>query len=197
MIPEMPVATLIADLLSENNILRRSAESSLKDFSPETILPTISGLVRSPEKRIRNRGMELFCCLGSVSVPSLAVLLSDDEWTVRYRAAEGLGIIGGDAACRLLVPALQDKRDHVRYMAAKGLGISSYTQSADAVSRLLDDENEFVRASAARALGQMNLVAYAPAIERALAREEYEKTRDVMAETLLRFGGKDRRLHEH
>ena len=43
----------------------------------------------------------------------------------------------------------------------------------------------------------MNLVAYAPAIERALAREEYEKTRDVMAETLLRFGGKDRRLHEH
>jgi HEAT repeat protein len=111
---------------------------------------------------------------------------------VRYRAAEGLGIIGGDVACSLLVPALQDKRDHVRYMAAKGLGISSYTQSADAVSLLLEDENEFVRASAARALGQMNLAAYRPSIEKALARETYEKTRVVMMEALLCLGGKDR-----
>lgn len=189
MIPEMPVATLIADLLSEDDTLRKSAESSLKDFSPEIVLPEISALLRSPEKSIRNRGMELFCCMGSVSVPSLAVLLSDDEWTVRYRAAEGLGIIGGDAACSLLVPVLQDERDHVRYMAAKGLGLSLYIQSADAVARLLEDENEFVRASAARALGQMNLVAYAPAIESALAREEYEKTCDVMAEALVRLCG--------
>ena len=197
MTSEMSVATLIADLISEDDTLRRSAESSLVNFSFETLLPEFSALLRSPEKRIRNRGMELFCCMGSVSIPSLALLLSDDEWTVRYRAAEGLGIIGGDVACSLLVPALQDKRDHVRYMAAKGLGISSYTQSADAVSLLLEDENEYVRASAARALGQMNLATYAPAIERALEREEYEKTRDVMTEALLRLGEKSRRPHEH
>ncbi|WFN35520.1 HEAT repeat domain-containing protein [Methanogenium sp. S4BF] len=188
MIPEMPVGTLIADLLSEDDTLRISAESTLKDLSPEAVLPEISALLRSHEKRIRNRGMELFCCMGCVSVPSLSVLLSDDEWTVRYRAAESLGIIGGDAACALLVPVLQDERDHVRYMAAKGLGLSAYIQSADAVACLLNDENEFVRASAARALGLMNLAAYAPAIECALACEEYEKTRDVMAEALVCLG---------
>jgi HEAT repeat protein len=195
MTPEMPVTTLIADLLSEEDTLRGAAESSLRDFPTETVLPKISALLRSPEKCIRNRGMELFCCMGSVSVASLGMLLSDDEWTVRYRAAEALGIIGGNAACSLLVPALQDKRDHVRYMAAKGLGISLYVHAADAVSRLLADENEFVRASAAHALGRMNLTAFAPAIEKALAREECEKTGDVMAEALVCLGGKDRQLH--
>ncbi|WP_062400001.1 HEAT repeat domain-containing protein [Methanogenium cariaci] len=44
-------------------------------------------------------GMELFCCIGSAAVPSLALLLNDEDWTVRYRAAEALGIIGGDVAC--------------------------------------------------------------------------------------------------
>lgn len=189
MMPDKPVEELIADLLSEDGVLRQSAESSLKDFSAETLLPEFSVFLYSPDKRIRNRGMELFCCIGNAAVPCLAVLLNDGEWTVRYRAAEALGIIGGGAACGLLVPALQDRRDHVRYMAAKGLGLSSWTEAADAVSILLDDENEFVRASAARALGQMNLTAYAPLIEGALEREEYEKTRNVMAEALIRLGG--------
>ena len=187
--PEMPVADLVADLISEDDTRRQAAESFLKDFSAETVVPEISSLLRSPDKCIRNRGMELFCCMGSATFPHLAVLLNDEEWTVRYRAAEALGIIGGTAACTLLVPALQDSRDHVRYMAAKGLGTSSYTEAAAAVASLLDDENEFVRASAARALGQMNLVSYIPVIEGALQREEYEKTRAVMTEALARLGG--------
>ena len=139
MIPEMPVASLLADLLSEDAALRKTAESSLKNYSADTILPEISVLLHSQEKSIRNRGMELFCCMGSAALPSLAELLSDDEWTVRYRAAEALGIIGGDDACSLLVPVLQDEKDHVRYMAAKGLGNSSYRKSADAIACLLDD----------------------------------------------------------
>lgn len=190
MVSKNPVADLIANLLSEDDGLRQLAESSITDIPAEYLIPEISVLLRSPEKNIRCRGMELFCCMGGDALPPLEVLLTDDEWIVRYRAAEALGIIGGDAACVLLVPALRDSKDHVRYMAAKGLGISSYTKAADAVASLLDDENEFVRASSARALGQMNLAAYAPLIEGALQREEYEKTRTAMAEALANLSGK-------
>ena len=94
----MPVEDLIADLLSEDDALRKSAESSLNELSAETVLSEISALLRSPDKCIRNRGMELFCFIGSDAVSSLGELLTDDEWTVRYRAAEALGIIGGDVA---------------------------------------------------------------------------------------------------
>ncbi len=54
--PEMPVGDLIADLLSESDILRRTAESSLKEFSAEVVLPEMCALLHSPDKRIRNRG---------------------------------------------------------------------------------------------------------------------------------------------
>lgn len=184
MFTEKPVAEYMEDLLSEDERIRTSARSSLGDYSADILLPEMSALLRKPDKRIRNCGMELFCCMGSLAVPTLGALLGDEEWIVRYRAAEALGIIGGDDACVLLVPALRDRKDHVRYMAAKGLGISSYTEAADAVAPLLDDTNEFVRASAARAIGQMHIPAYAPDIEAALQREEYEKTRSAMIEAL-------------
>ena len=189
MIQEKSVEEIIADLLSDDSELRQKAESSLKDYPPEKMLPKISTLLYSPEKNIRKRGMEIFCCMGCDSTPSLALLLNDDEWVVRYRAAEALGIIGGDAARNLLVSALQDSRDHVRYMAAKGLGLSLRTETAGAVAALLNDENEFVRASSARSLGQMNIAAYAPLIKAALQKEKFEKTRGVMAEALIRLCG--------
>lgn len=189
MVPINPVEDLIEDLLSEDDSLRNSAESRIKDFPVEDVIPEISLLLRSPQKNIRNRGMELFCCVGSDAVKYLAVLITDEEWTVRYRAAEALGVIGDDAASVLLIPALKDRKDHVRYMAAKGLGNLFHAKAADAVAPLLEDENEFVRASAARALGQMCLAAYVPLIEAALKREEYEKTRIVMEEALARLNG--------
>jgi len=189
MIPDKPVADLISDLVSDAHLQCEMTASVLKDYPVEEVLAELSGVLRSPDKSMRNRAMEIFCCIGQDAVPTLGALLSDAEWVIRYRAAEALGIIGGDAACGLLVPALQDEKDHVRYMAAKGLGRTAYAGAADVVAALLDDENEFVRASSARALGQMCCVEYVSHIETALQREEYDKTRIAMEEALACLNG--------
>lgn len=189
MVPDMTIEGLISDLLSEDVLQKQKVESALKGYPVEKVMSEISLLLRSPDKKIRSRGMELFCCMGHDAVPALSVLITDDEWTVRYRAAEALGIIGGNAACALLLSSLEDQKDHVRYMAAKGLGILSYYNGSDAVASLLKDKNEFVRGSAARALGQMGGVEYVPLIETALEHEEYEKTRTMMEGALACLNG--------
>ena len=187
--PDMTIEDLISDLLSDDVLQRQKVESVLKEYPVENVMSEMSRLLRSPDKQIRSRGMELFCCMGYGAVPALSVLITDDEWTVRYRAAEALGIIGGNAACAQLLSSLEDQKDHVRYMAAKGLGILSYYNASDAVSSLLKDENEFVRGSAARALGQMGCVESVPLIETALEHEEYEKTRMMMEGALACLNG--------
>lgn len=189
MIPDKTVADRVSALLSDAPLRPDAAESLLKDYPVDMVLSEISCLLDSSDKIVRSRAMELFCCIGDGAVPHLGVLMTDDNWIVRYRAAEALGIIGGNAACVLLLPALQDEKDHVRYMAAKGLGMSVFTKGADAVALLLEDENEFVRASAARSLGQMGLSVYVPAIEAALKQEEFEKTRIAMEEALSCLNG--------
>jgi HEAT repeat protein len=189
MIPDKSVADLISVLVSDGNLQREVTASVLNDYPVEEVLSALSGVLRSPDKSVRNRTMELFTYIGQDAVPTLGALLADDEWVIRYRAAEALGIIGGDVACGLLVPALHDEKDHVRYMAAKGLGQTVYAGAADGVAALLNDENEFVRASSARALGQICCVEYVPHIEAALKREEYDKTRIAMEEALSCLNG--------
>lgn len=189
MIPDTSVGDRISVLVSDAHLRREVTESVLKNYPVEEVLSALSGVLRSPDKSKRNRAMEVFSYIGQDAVPALGALLCDDTWVVRYRAAEALGHIGGDVACGLLIPALQDEKDHVRYMAAKGLGRSAYARAADMVAALLDDENEFVRASSARALGQMGRVEYMPQIEGALKREEYEKTRMAMEEALSCLNG--------
>lgn len=189
MIPDKSVGELIYDLMSDAHLRREMTESVLRDYPVEEVLSELSGVLRSPDKSMRNRAMEVFSCIGQDAVPVLGALLCDDAWVIRYRAAEALGIIGGEAACGLLIPALQDEKDHVRYMAAKGLGRTAYVGAADAVAALLDDENEFVRASSARALGQMGCAEYVPHITGALEREEVDKTRIAMEEALSCLNG--------
>jgi len=58
-------------------------------------------------------------------VPALIQLLEDkdQEWTVRYRAAQALGEIGEGAkdVVPALIQALQDQDDRVRALAAETL----------------------------------------------------------------------------
>ncbi|QJX00524.1 HEAT repeat domain-containing protein [Frigoriglobus tundricola] len=83
---------------------------------------------------------------------ALAVLLHDADETVRCRAAEALGLVGGSPDA--LTPGLEDTSAPVRAAAARGLK-SLGRRASGAVTRLaelLQDRDETVRTAAAEAL---------------------------------------------
>lgn len=108
-----------------------------------------------PDKAARAEAMKGLVAIGKAAVPACIALLNDDDWRVRYRAAEVLGLIGDDAAYTPLIAALDDGKDHVRYMATKGLGLLGDPGAVMHLGAMQRDENEFVRLSAARSLGMI------------------------------------------
>lgn len=108
-----------------------------------------------PEKAVRAEAASRLAALGRPAVPACIALLQNDEWRVRYRAAEVLGLVGDGEAYAPLALALGDGKDHVRYMAAKGLGLVGDRRAVAHLGRMQHDENEFVRRSAASSLGKI------------------------------------------
>ncbi len=109
--------------------------------------------LRDPEKPVRAQAARALGSAGGESLPILIPLLSDQDWKVRYRVCEAIGLINSNQSFGPLVGALADERDHVRYMAAKGLGQLGDKAATASIARLLSDENLFVRKAAASALG--------------------------------------------
>lgn len=118
-------------------------------------LPTLLDRLSDPEKTVRAGAMHGLVRIGRPAVPACIALLQDDDWKVRYRAAEALGLIGDAAAYSPFIAALGDEKDHVRYMAAKGLGLLGDQRAVGQLTRMLHDENEFVRRISARSLGML------------------------------------------
>lgn len=142
----------------------------------------IEGLY-GPDKAERAKCMDGLVECGKTAVLSLINLLDDDSWVIRYRAAEGLGLIGDERAVTALTASLNDEKDHVRYMAAKGLGKFGKKESSISLIPLLRDENEYVRRITAVSLGAIgasssakNALAAAIKIERDPAALEAMKT---------------------
>lgn len=128
------------------------------DMLPETgddrlnlLLPRLA----DPEKAVRAEAACGLAALGRAAIPACIALLQSDEWRVRYRAAEVLGLLGDGEAYPPLVAALGDEKDHVRYMAAKGLGLLGDPRAVAHLRGMQQDENEFVRRSAASSLGKI------------------------------------------
>lgn len=116
-------------------------------------LQVLIARLSNPNKTVRAEAMHGLVAIGRPAVPACIALLSDGDWTVRYRAAEALGLLGDGEAYAPLVAALDDEKDHVRYMAAKGLGLLGEPRAVERLGQMRNDENEFVRRSAARSLG--------------------------------------------
>ena len=133
--------------------------------------------VRDKDKRVRAQAARALPLLGDEVIGPVCALLRDEEWRVRYRAAEVLGIMRSPVGGSPLVRALSDEKDHVRYMAAKALGGIGGMAAVNGLIPLLTDQNEFVRRSAAISLGQIgDHTACQPLID-AVAREKHEGIR--------------------
>jgi len=111
--------------------------------------------LRDPEKDVRAAAAAALASIGPPAVGSLTAALADEDWVVRYRAAEALGKIRDARSVTALIRALADGRDHVRYMAAKGLGNLGERRAIGPLTGVLADENPFVRRAAREALGAL------------------------------------------
>ncbi|MCM2466153.1 HEAT repeat domain-containing protein [Methanoculleus oceani] len=137
-----------------------------------------------PDKAVRVEAMRGLVALGRPAIPACIALLQNDDWKVRYRAAEVLGLIGDGEAYASLIAALDDEKDHVRYMAAKGLGLLVDPRAVARLRLMQRDENEFVQRSAARSLGMIGGEDAVLALRAALEGEATEGVRAAILEAL-------------
>ncbi|MDB9527930.1 HEAT repeat domain-containing protein [Oscillatoria sp. CS-180] len=137
------------------------------------------------------------------AVPVLIKILKSDESSdVRWRAADALERIEGDAsqiAPPLMEALSSDESEPVRWKAAEALGRieGDASQIVPALMEALkSDENSKVRASAADALGSMEGDAsqIVPALMEALKDDESPNVRSGAAWILLRIEGDTRQI---
>jgi HEAT repeat protein len=65
---------------------------SICSVFPEFIAVFTSAL-RDPEKAVRNQVTQALAAIGKPELSALIALLEDQDWKVRYRAVEALGIM--------------------------------------------------------------------------------------------------------
>ncbi len=147
-------------------------------------LPFFVKALHDNDKRVRLQATTAFAALGEPAVPELLILLLDDDWKVRYRAAEALGMIKSHYAIIPLIKALDDQKDHVRYMAAKALGETGDRCATEPLIRRLKDGNEYVRRIAVISLKKTWSDAGIEAIRCALENETSEQVRNAMKDAL-------------
>lgn len=140
--------------------------------------------LRDPDKGVRAQAARAVAGLGEHAVPDLTVLLKDNDWRVRYRAAEALGMIGSKRAEEPLIRALSDQKDHVRYMAVKSLGLLSGNRTVIPLIKMLGDENEYVRRMAAISLGKIGGELAETALRNAFVVETAVSVRDAIGAVL-------------
>ncbi len=120
-----------------------------------TALAEIAQLLRSADQR---------------NVPRVSEFLSWSDATVRVRAAQALGVIGGPAAASTLERALGDEAPQVRIQVVYALrrlqGVQSIPALADVLVR---DSDVTVRRAAAGALGTLRDASAASALKAAMA----------------------------
>jgi HEAT repeat protein len=161
--PEVPDTVLIKGNEGLKRSIMKSPDPHIRRYAlfmlgserdPENIGILVAAL-GDPDKGVRAQAA---VSLGEMGVPAeetLVRLIANQDWKIRYRAAEALGMIPGKRGVPALVNALGDEKDHVRYMAAKSLGIRGDGRAVAPLTACLNDENEYVRNAAARALGMI------------------------------------------
>ena len=156
----------------------------LGEFKDEELLDLFEQRLRDQDKRVRAQAAAALAAAGKPALPRLISLLHDDDWVVRYRAAEALGIMKHVESLPSLIEALSDEKDHVRYMAAKSIRELNAVEARDPLIAGLSDQNEFVRGMCARALGRIGGSGAAEALEMALSGETDPRVREIIKDVL-------------
>jgi len=108
--------------------------------------------LRSLDKDVRAVATCTLVGIGTPAIPALMKLLNDDEWVIRYRAAEALGGIRDTGTIDALILLTADQKDHVRYMATKALSQMQDSRVVPVLIRMLCDDHIYTRKIAAMGL---------------------------------------------
>lgn len=140
-----------------------------------------------PDKKTREDATKSLVDCGKMAVLPLISILDDPEWTVRYRAAEALGMIRDERAINPLAKKLKDPKDHVRYMAAKDMGYFGNKELSISLLPLLKDDNEYVRRIASVSLGILGGNTAYNALLKAAESEKDERTAEAIKDAIIKI----------
>ncbi len=121
---------------------------------PEALIEVLSAGDAEPSAVRGSAAIALGRLRAPSAVPALeAALLGDKEPKVRWRAADALAQIPGEAAESALVKGLADPAKEVRKQCAAGLGVRKSRPAIEGLTRLLADPDDVVRETALASLG--------------------------------------------
>ena len=150
----------------------------------EQMLILIEGL-RNPDKEHRARCTNDIAEYGATAVPILIPFLQDEDWIVRYRVAEALGMIQIKEGVHPLISACDDPKDHVRYMAAKSLGKIRDPDAVPVLIQLLNDTHPYTRGISSDNLATMKDYRAKIPLEKALNRETNPEIKERIRKNLI------------
>ncbi len=154
----------------------------------------IRNLFRQPDKQKRAEATGTIACHGEAVVPDLIFLLDDEDWIIRYRAAETLGRIRSPVAVPDLLKTTSDPKDHVRYMAAKALGLIGDIRAGPAFLRLLTDDHPYSRGIAAEGIAGVGYIPALSSLQEACSREADAGIRRRMQDALVLLEKRENRV---
>ncbi|MDH3211703.1 MAG: HEAT repeat domain-containing protein [Myxococcales bacterium] len=134
-------ALLVALSDGENPGRRNAAVEALVRCGPR-VLPQLLGATASDDPDVRKLVVDTLAAIADPRIEEpLLRLLDDPDPNVRAAAAEGLGVVGGDAVVRALHKLAQcDSEDPlVRFSALHALGVRGDPLRASELAPLLDD----------------------------------------------------------
>jgi len=94
---------------------------------------------------------------GVAAIPLLTEATFAEDWYVRERAADILGLIGDQTALPALIETLSDEEWQVRFAAVTALGYIGGADARAAVEGLRGDADEKVRALVPKVLKRMKV----------------------------------------
>ncbi len=175
------VARLLPELLDASRhpdaAIRAAVLSLLATIEDERTLPVFLAGLHDGEEQVLRTALDLLrtapadearreALSGEVS----ALAARHRSWSIRARAVEVLGRLGGQDSERAVVAALGDGYAYVRSAAAGALGSIGSPAAVQALaSSLTEDQEGRVRAAAAEALAKIGSIEAAAALERAAA----------------------------
>jgi HEAT repeat protein len=165
-------------LTNQDENIRIAAVAALGEIGSSSVLalPALSKLLKDNSEDVRIIVVDTLEKIGKPAVPVLIqALQNNDNWMVRYSAADALGRIGASdqEVVPVLINALRDKDEYVRSEAADVLGKIGKMAVPDLINAL-QSKDAYVRYKAVDALRIIGkeAVAALPALRNALHDED-------------------------
>jgi transcription termination factor NusA len=161
---ERAVKSLLAAMKDEDPIVCRIAAESyaelyahiaLKQSDDEQTLEPLITLLENENATVRKRAVEALGKLGGRSVEPLINALNHQDPLVRRKVAETLGQIGDKRSVKPLINALRDGDEMVRRRAAEALGELGDERAMVSLTAALEDQDPVVSHTAETALWRL------------------------------------------